>query len=995
MMNGRMLAVIAGLLVGLPCASLAQTTTGSVRGYVSDSTGAPLAGATVQVSSSVTGVQRTTTSDPHGFYALLGLTPGTYTLEVRRIGFAPQSHPVDVPVGTVLSADFRLTENPIQLAGISVTAAGQGIETRTSEVATNVTQQQIQNLPTPSGNFLNLAALQPGVTITPDLIGAGVNDIPSRSFSSAGQGPGSVNVFIDGASTKNDLTGGEGSASGVSGQDASRGNPFPLNAIDQYRVIAQNFKAEYQRSSSAIITAVTKSGGTTWSGDASLSYIDKSFVALNGLETQQRASNPSGFSVPAYSRYLVDLSAGGPLTADKRLRFFGSYEGNYQHRANSVDITPVSGYSALDSVNLTGYNGNFSAPFHETMLFGKLNYTLNSQQSLELSLNTRDETNLTQFGGGNSFQNATNYRNLTTLGVLKHTWATANGLNEATVSYTRFQRNPTPDNPGLPTRVFGVPGGATLGSNCCSQNFTQNDIGLRDDYTYTGFHGGGDHVFKFGVNLDLMSWTVNKENQSNPTFYYDSVQVRNSVTERFNFQTPDQLVWSPVVNPFVNTSDTQLGLYAQDDWSPSQQLTLNLGVRWDYETNMLNTHYVTPQDVIDTVTKYDSQLQHPIDPGTYFTDGNQRKPFLGAIQPRLGFSYALDKQNQTTLFGGWGIFYDRNYFDMAVDEDLKLTNPTYTVLFAPQGQAPSAGEVPWSNTYLTTNPAVLTPLVTGGQASGKEAWLIANNVKPPKTYQWNLGVRHVFFGDVLTSVTYAGARGVDGLTLNWANFGLNPNGSCCTGGSPFHGFSNIIYSTNSVKTWYDALEVQIDRSYRRTGRIGWGAGIAYTYALREVQGVDNLGDEFAFPYTGAIPKHPLNDEKSHVVVNWVTDVPYAWGIKFSGLITLGTGPRYDIGSRFNLGAAPPNNVYIPGGFTPPHYSFIIPKAWAYRDVDVRLEKDFPSVNGNMVGVTLDVFNVFNYKNYGYNVSNTGVGTVNYGVPFSDPRYIQLGATYHF
>lgn len=986
------LGVLGVLVLGTPHAMMAQTTTGSVRGYVTDSNGAAIEGAQVLARNLATAEVRQTTSDVHGFYALLGLTPGTYEVTVRRIGYGPHTGTVRVSVGQMLSANYALGQAPVTVTGITVTAASMGFETRTSEVATNVTQQQIQQLPTASGNFLNLAALAPGVTITPDLVATAVNNIPPRTFSADGQGPGNVNVFVDGASLKNDLTGGESAASGVAGQDASLGNPFPLNAIQEYRVIAQNFKAEYQRSSSAIITAVTKSGGTTWQGDAALTYMNKGMIALNPQQWAQRSGSPSTFSVPNYSRYLVDLDAGGPITADKRLRFFGSYEGDYQNRANTVDMTPITGYPALDTVNLAGYSGSFAAPFRETMLFGKLSYAVGPRQSLELSLNNRNEYDIRQFGGGGSFQNATRYRDLTTLAVLKHTYATSNGLNEATLSWSRFQRNPTPDNPGLPTRVFGVPGGAVLGSNCCSQNFIQYDLGLQDNYTYTGFHWAGDHVVKVGANLDLKTYTVDKENNSNPQFFYDSLQIRNGVdTERFNFQTPDRLVWSPVVNPFVNTRNTALGLFAQDDWSPTRRLTLNLGIRWDYESNMLNTAYVTPQDVIDTVTKYDSQLQHYIDPGTYFTDGHQRKPFLGAFQPRLGFSYALDHQAHTVLFGGWGIFYDRSYFDMAVDENLKLTNPTYTVFFAPPGATPLPGEVAWNNSYLTTNPAALTPLVTGAQGSGKEAWLIANNVKPPKSYQWNLGIRHVF-GDWMASVTYAGVRGVDGLVLNWANFGLNPNGSCCTGGSPFHGFSNIIYSTNSVKTWYDALEIQINRPYRKTGKIGWGAGLSYTYATRSLQGIDNQGDEFAFPYSGGIPKHPSNDEKSRVVANWVTDVPYAWGIKFSGLITLGTGPRYDIGSRFNLGSA---NPYVPGGFTPPHYSFIIPRAWAFRDVDVRLEKDFPTIGADSVGVFLNVFNLFNYQNYGYNVSNSGVGTVNYGVPLTDPRYIQLGANYHF
>jgi hypothetical protein len=113
-------------------------------------------------------------------------------------------------------------------------------------------------------------------------------------------------------------------------------------------------------------------------------------------------------------------------------------------------------------------------------------------------------------------------------------------------------------------------------------------------------------------------------------------------------------------------------------------------------------------------------------------------------------------------------------------------------------------------------------------------------------------------------------RGYDILTLNWANFGLNPNGTCCISFdlAP-HGFSNFIYSTNDAKTWYDALQVTFERPYRRLTEeeVGWGFGIAYTYSSRALEGVDNLGDLFAFPNTANIPEHPSNDEKHRLVAN--------------------------------------------------------------------------------------------------------------------------------
>jgi len=995
--------LLAGVLaVSLVRNAAAQTSTGSIRGYVTDSSGTSLAGARVIAVHVSTSAQREVTTESNGFYTIVGLVPGEYDVSARQIGMAPQRAHVRVSIAEVFPLDFKLAASAVQLEAVTIAAAA-GVETRTSEVATSVTPQQMRQLPSASRNFLDLAALAPGVSVAPDFANlgssnAGVND---KAFSYGGQGPGQVNVFIDGASLKNDLTGGEsGIHGGTFGQDASRGNPFPRDAVQEYRVITQNFKAEYQQSSGAIIVATTRAGGNVWSGNASFGYQNKDFVAQDSLS---RAQN---FTKPDYTRYLASFSAGGPLIKNK-LFFFGSYEGNYQNRDALVNLTgipPTGAFPALDSINLGGYNGNFGSPFRETLVFGKLNYNIGSRSTVELSFNDRHETDVRDFGGFNAFQSAINHTIDATTTIFKHNYFTGPWLNEANLTYEHFTQEPTPNSPGVPQRWFYIQTTntccLTIGSNLSTQAFTQKRFNVRDDITYTGFHGGGDHVMKAGVSAAFLTYDIKKANRETPQFFFSQNPSPGDAgctptctgPEAYNYRVPFQVVWA-YGNPVVNKNNRQIGAYLQDDWSPTSRLTINLGIRWDFESNMYNYDYVTPADVRDTIRRYNSAPVTPaeslvaqLDTTQYFTNGTQRHKFYGAFQPRIGFSYALDRDSKTTIFGGWGLYYDRTYFDISVDETMKLTRPEYTVHFADPDSTPTAGQLAWQNSYMTTDTTVLKSLIAG-KTAGREVWLIGNDVKAPKSTQFNLGIRHLF-GDIAVSATYVGVRSRDGLVFNWGNFALNPDGSCCRGGGYGHGFSNIIFSTTSAKTWYDALQVEVTRPYKRTGNWGWGAGLSYTSGTRSVEGSNVVGDVFStFPRSTAYPKHPANDEKSRLVANWTIDVPYAAGVQFGGLITLGTGPRYNVGGIF------PITGYTPGGFTPPQHPFIFPGAWAYRQVDFRLRKDFPSISGTTLSVTVDMFNVFNFNNFSYPDNNNGKPVPN-GL-LSDPRKTQIGVEYHF
>ena len=194
------------------------------------------------------------------------------------------------------------------------------------------------------------------------------------------------------------------------------------------------------------------------------------------------------------------------------------------------------------------------------------------------------------------------------------------------------------------------------------------------------------------------------------------------------------------------------------------------------------------------------------------------------------------------------------------------------------------------------------------------------------------------------------------------------------------GFSTILLATNSGKTWYNALQVRVDRPYRpsATGRVGWGAGLAYTLAKRETQG---FNDDFGFPNPVDYPRQPRNDERHHLVANWIMDLPFASGIQFGGLVTLGSGVKQDVGDRFGG----TTNPLKPGGFEPP----------MFKNIDLRLRKAFPSFGRNTVALTADLFNVYNWQNLGcFNTGNpTDLNFGQAGCVISDPRRFQIGAEY--
>ena len=974
------LPVVAGALAlasALASSAWAQTATGNLRGYVTGAGGRPVADAQVAAILASTNQRRGALTNAAGFYFLGGLRPGRYEVTVRRIGFAPQTRTVQIQIGATTDLNVAIGEAAVQLSVVRVEARTAATETRTSEVGTNVSRDQIENLPNFERNFLDIAKLVPGITP------AAVND-ETKFIAAGGQPSEAVNVFVDGASYKNDVLRG-----GVVGQDASRGNPFPQGAVQEFRVITQNYKAEYQKASSAIITATTRSGGNDWEGEVFGQGIGRSstWTARNPIQVRDR--QPRG----RYERLQAGGSLGGPVVRD-RLFFFGTYEINFRNDPQNVILGNLAG-QAPAGLNPQQYVGTFNSEFRQHLGFGKLTWNQSERSTVDASLTLRRETDFRGFGGTNSAQFAENVDIGVTNGVVNWKYAPGQWLNEAQVSFQQFSWLPVPQNRDLVGRDYA--GIIRLGGRDTWQEFTQGRLSLRDDLTRAGVQLAGDHVFKMGASVDFLDYEAIKQQVGNPVYTYEvSNNFSVPVRARFGFGEPR-----------VATTNQQLGLYLQDDWTIGRKLVLNLGLRWDVETNGANNTYATPGPLADSLRLLTQQGRflvgrpRPNQQGeccdfdqvdaigqlggieNFISTGrDSRKIYYGAIQPRLGLSYDLRGDGRTVLFGGFGVYYDRNYWNQLLDEQFRRQFRVINVEFRDDCPPNQNGCTAWDPRYL--DPAQLRTL--SGPVGAPEVFLVKNDLRPPRTHQTSAGLRQAI-GNLQVTATYNGVRGYNGMNYvrvsGWG--GLGPN------------YSTAFAADDRVRTWYDALQLQVERPLRLDTR--WGGSIAYTFAKATEQGQSTdifWGFDDRYPTVADRPRIGTPGNQRHgVVANAIVRLPY--DVRLSGIVSLGSGLTANA-TDASRGRGPFNErIYV---YQPPTRPFLgFGNAFSTQNLDLRLEKGLPLASRQRVSLALDLFNAFNSRNFGcfdaFIAPGTEPANANYNRPgcAAPGRRIQLGLRY--
>jgi len=960
-------AVLASISAG---ALFAQSNTGSIRGTVTTASG-PAAGITVTATNIASGVSYTAPTLDDGSFRMENLVTGEYTVAASGGAYAPSAGRVRVLVGQTATLDIALssrTEATSAAVTVSATAV-HDYDLKTTEVRTNVTPEQIQYLPQNSRNFLNFASLAPGVQVTADF-----QEDPrygGAMFRSGGQSANQINVFIDGLSYKNDILKG-----GAFMQDSSRGNPFPQDAVSDFQVLTQNYKAEYERAAAAIINVSTKSGGNDIHGDAFFTYQGRSFVAKTEFQDK----------TPDYHRYQYGASISGPLIKDK-LFAYGTYEGNDQDRFNTVAFSNPPPANIAD--RFAGFQtGDVKAPFREDLGFAKLTFQPSVGETGELSGSIRDESDRRDFGGNRAFTTGVDQKVRTyAITARQNSVIGTNFINEATASLAQMKWTQGAIDTTDPHQIyFDI---AEIGGRGTIQNVKQRTFSLREAPTFfLGKHA--EHTAKAGVYVNWARYDYDNAQDVNPTFFF-----RHEDNWLFPYSAH-----IGVGNPDVQFSNRQLGAFVQDDWSPTANLTVNAGIRWDYEWNMLNNYWVTPPEIVNvaqtaTGTDLNGNTVHlgdVINLNDYISTGSNRKSFKDAYQPRIGVSYDVFANGNTVFSAAWGRFFDHVNLQDIYEEQHKFTWKYYDFCFTdPSSTAPPtcSNPVAWDPSLLSRQG--LLDLIASGQGEGPEVWLLQNSTKPPRTDQWNVGA-HQRLGPYLFGVTYSNIRGYNGLIWFPA---ASPDD---TPDNPHRfdhfihaaGFGNILYSTYSRRTWYQAIFVTAERPYTTESK--WGAQISYTYANARQTGNENKieGTEFAFDFLHPQFLHKVrgdNDERHHVVASAIVGLP--WDVRFSTLLTLGSGVPFTIfdfsresaSIRWNEGN-PPRKRNIFG-------------LWAYESLDLRLAKNFPITKSVQAGVQAEVFNVTNFKNFCgfegfYLSSNLGKPNCQYNT-----RRAQVGANLSF
>jgi hypothetical protein len=967
------------LTLAMAGAVQAQVTTGALNGRVTED-GAGRAGSTVVATQVGTGFTIRSTSGPDGAYVLPGLRPGRYQIVATAPDGRSSGQTLDVQVGQTSTLDLGVASAVSELV---VTAAPRHVvETKTSEVGANISQQQLQDIPQDSRNFLNFADLAPGVRLSDNPLrqtfAGGSNGSPNGSNLGASQ----VNVFIDGVSLKSNVQQG-----GIVGQDASRGNPFGQDTIQEFRVETQNFKAEYEQAGTALITAITRSGSNDFHGDVYGTYQNQ---ALSATDFADRTAH-----IPKEKVHQADYGAtvSGPIIKDK-LFFILSYEANDQQKFGTV--IPGGGAALIAALpfNPATYEGSFASPFHEDQFFGKLTWQVSDSNILDLSVHYETDHEIVGFGGqsapqSTSFQQAQNNRNHELTIAAKDTWRGDHWLNEATVDLLSSTDNPSIANPSLPGLVYGAYQGPvlTIGGYSTANLTTERDITLRDNFTLYGVDWFGSHVFKAGVKLAFDKFTVAGGQNSNPQFLFNDLPGPPLFQ---TFAEPFQAQYG-VGNPSMAANDTQFGIFAQDDWTVNRHLTINIGMRWDVDSNANDNSFVTPATGVTALNFLQGVLAPQ--PGNFFnaanyiSTGSNRKPYMKEFQPRVGISYDVFGDQKTVLFAGAGRYYDRNLFRNAAEENLYTQYSSRTFFFSPNGGLVNGNQtIAWNPSYLSA--AGLNGLIASQIAPNGQLRVMDNNTPPPYTDQFDIGIRQKF-GQWNTSLTFARERSYNGIGYYHANVNVarDPNGFLVGIGVP--GYGDIEASNSSGRTRFDAIYLTIDKPYTEASH--WGLDIAYTYAHSKQNGNTGLFN-YDFPNIAASPFY-ANDADLHdqLVVTGTAGLP--WGFRTSGKFLLTTGDPYQVlDARCSFGMVSPTCLLHIGDFR--HNP-------GFAQLDMSLMKDFRTFNGQKLELRLDLFNVFNKTNMGCADSfegSPGSPNTDYGhtsCQIGPPRTLQIGARYAF
>ncbi|MFL6725414.1 MAG: TonB-dependent receptor domain-containing protein [Sphingomicrobium sp.] len=1004
-------AIAAALSIASP--AYAQAEFGTLQGHVDGAR----AGTQVLAVDKHTGQQSTGTVDARGNYSILGLRASDYSVSVGG-----KSQDATVQVGQTVNVDF-----------LTATAAGNIVVTgrRTAQpvvaqtVATNITAAQIENLPQNARNFLSFAVLAPGITLS--------NPSGAVQFQAGALNADHSNVILDGMSFKNPINHG-----GMFGQNfGSFGNPFPEIAIQEYQVETQNFGAEVGNSAGAVLNAITKTGGDKFHGSAFIDWQPKAFIEKGHFQTGPKQD---------FDRKQFGGELGGPIIPGK-LTFYIAGEGTIQK-------LPAVTFNVNASVpgNIAAQvNSSKPQSFKQGLYFGKLTWFATPDDTVNLIGYVRRQSNLSDYGGNAVASHGHLITTDQTRGQAQWRHTAGNFLNLLNVSYDKSrQGTPTVSN-GPEYQLTGLPnctpvgGGAQvpcvpgtpgfnvtglgglqvfLGNNSFVQDDHEKSWTFKDDATYRA----GEHTLKAGAQVIFydLSRTVNSE--FNGTYFVANPCPPAPATVTCpisNFDVTTAAPYAAIANiqqsPTLAGKDTLVGLYVQDEWKPDLHWTINAGLRWDYESNPNDIHYVTPPAIAAALRAYPGWQARGINANDFISTGSNRHPRWNEFQPRLGVSYDVHGDHDLVVFGGAGRYYDESLFiEGQIEQQMNSSITLNTINTTVNNQFVASCTGPSPAAYCH-DPAALRQLLGGLNLTGGAVWVLPNKLKTPYSDQFDLGVRKQF-GEFNASLTYSHVESHNLFMFvrsnfynnGWASVVLTPGGcinggdnwindnvpngpfpNCPATGAQLAGFNGKLdRGVDSGRARLDALYFHFEKPF--TDRSIWGFTESFTLQrARTNVGQDPFNqdemfngseiDVFGWNYVPNVPKW-----SSVTSANWRAP----WGIILSGILSLNSGPAFGH-IVFGVPNTPQGACCI-GNFAG---VFFPHKTFGYKRLDLRVAKTFKMPWGHEATIDFQAFNVFNWLNRTYSTWGAGSGNppplVENGQVGNDQRQFQVGLKYKF
>jgi outer membrane receptor protein involved in Fe transport len=833
-MRCRITLVCAVIVLLAAGRATSQTTSGTIRGRVVDPQGVPVPAVEVTVAGQGNGVSRTVATDADGAFVVSNLPPGTVDLAAAAAGFNEVSRKgLVLEVGMTLSLDLALSLGNVRETVTVNTAVA--VDTSRSVVDAVIPSSFIDTLPLNGRNFLELALLVPGNAPAPNFDPTKSNSVV---ISSAGQLGRGGNIMIDGADNNDDVVGG------------------PLQnvtqeSVQEFQIATNRFSAESGRSAASVVNIITKSGTDLFRGSASVFLRDNSWQTLPS--TYDRSS---GDDVP-FDRQQLAAGAGGPLQRG-RLFWFAATE--YRNQDGAVLV------GTRDLPSRTIRQSFAPAPLDDLLGSVRVDWRPNELDGVTIryagqSADDTSASTLDRSLGSASQRQASENRYQSIVGSWTRIW-TPTLVNVTTASFSTFKNviNPLTAGPQLtfPSiqdgTSFRVPQG-TIQKRFQLANATTLVRGahtLRMGGEWQSVHSRFDlGVFQDGrieFVEDFAGFDHNGDGRVDDGDLLFAVTLRSG--------KPNEAL---VID---DADNNHVALFVQDDWRVRPDLTLNLGLRYEFDTDVKNISRV---DEINPIVQS-------------FLVG-ERKRDLNNFGPRIGFNWAPGS-GQTSVHGGYGIYYDRvtlqiESLERGLDgRALPIEVRAGNVFFLD----PSTGRFP-PFAPSTANPFTGF-ILPGAGASGIN--IIDNGLENPTVQQFNLGVqRQLPKGIVLRldGVHNLGTHFIIGRTIGEV---FNP-----VVGGP----DRVVNLESSVRTHYDALLVSAER---RGARLGFRA----SYALASA---NNYANDDQIPFgSGPIDPNDLrrefgptpNDQRHRFTLAGWFELP--GGVMVSPLLTLASAVPMDI-----------------------------------------------------------------------------------------------------